>query len=220
MPACLGTSCPQTDAEVFRFGAWDGGGSKADWLLPAPGFLEELTDLPTASGLLGTKLRVAPALVKATSEVQSAAQFLCSLDGSLPTTAKIIDSRCEDLFRRREGSVYAQELFAMAKFTSVQSLKEQFWKGASLGRRTIRKPRIPLPIKGMADSPPAPCLLRVGPQSGAPRSCLPSPPSSTRNPDCGNRPPGGMHERALRDGDRRRPLHRLRFLHDGLCCRK
>ena len=29
---------PQTNAEVFRFGAWDGGGSKADWLLPAPGF--------------------------------------------------------------------------------------------------------------------------------------------------------------------------------------
>ena len=30
---------PQTDAEVFRFAAWDGGSNKADWLLPAPGLL-------------------------------------------------------------------------------------------------------------------------------------------------------------------------------------
>ncbi|MFL6304891.1 MAG: hypothetical protein ACJ72H_15270, partial [Candidatus Sulfotelmatobacter sp.] len=121
---------PQVDAEVFRFGAWDGGATKADWLLPAPGFLEALTDLPTAPGCSAQTYGVAPALMKATSEVQSAAQFLCSLDGSLPTTAKIIDGRCEELFRRHEGSVYAQEITAMAKFSSVQSLKEQLWKGA------------------------------------------------------------------------------------------
>jgi len=121
---------PQTNAEIFRFAAWDGGGTKADWLLPAPGFLEDLMDLPTAPGCSALTYGVAPALVKATSEVQSAAQFLCSLDGSLPTTAKIIDSRCQDLFRRREGSVYAQEIFEMAKFTSVQTFKEQLLKGA------------------------------------------------------------------------------------------
>jgi molybdopterin-dependent oxidoreductase iron-sulfur protein len=121
---------PQLDAEVFRFGAWDGGATKADWLLPAPGFLEDLTDLPTAPGCSAATYGVAPALTKATGEVQSAAQFLCSLDGTLQTTQKIIDSRCEELFRRREGNVYAQEIAAMTKFTSVQSLKEQLWKGA------------------------------------------------------------------------------------------
>jgi hypothetical protein len=121
---------PQGDAEVFRFGAWDGGGSKADWLLPAPGFLEDLTDLPTAPGCSAQTYVIAPALVKATSEVQSAAQFLCSLDGTLPTMAKIIDSRCEDLFRRRSGSVHAHEISAIATFSSVQSFKEQLWKGA------------------------------------------------------------------------------------------
>jgi Molybdopterin oxidoreductase Fe4S4 domain/Molybdopterin oxidoreductase len=120
----------QGDAEVFRFGAWDGGATKADWLLPAPGFLEELTDLPTAPGCSAPTYGVAPALMKATAEVQSVAQFLCSLDGTLPTTAKIIDSRCEELFRRREGSVYTQEIASMAKFSSVQSFKEQLWKGA------------------------------------------------------------------------------------------
>ncbi len=121
---------PQTNAEVFRFEAWDGGGTKADWLLPAPGFLEELTDLPTAPGCSAPTYGVAPALTKATAEVQSAAQFLCSLDASLPTTAKIIDSRCEDLFRRREGRVYAQETAGMDRFSSVQSFKEQLWRGA------------------------------------------------------------------------------------------
>jgi hypothetical protein len=121
---------PQVDAEIFRFAAWDGGATKADWFLPAPGFLEEMTDLPTAPGCSAQTYGVAPALTKATTEVQSAAQFLCSLDGSLPTTAKIIDSRCEDLFRRREGSVNGEEIAAMAKLSSVQSFKEQLWKGA------------------------------------------------------------------------------------------
>lgn len=121
---------PQVDAEVFRFGAWDGGATKADWLLPAPGFLEELTDLPTAPGCSAPTYGIAPALTKATGEVQSSAQFLCSLDGTLPTTAKIIDSRCEELFRRREGSVYTQKIARMAKFSSVQSFKEKLWNGA------------------------------------------------------------------------------------------
>ena len=56
---------PQTDAEVFRFAAWDGGSSKADWLLPAPGFLEELTDVPTAPTSAIETYAVAPESVKA-----------------------------------------------------------------------------------------------------------------------------------------------------------
>lgn len=75
---------PQTDAEVFRFAAWDGGSSKADWLLPAPGFLEELTDVPTAPAFAVETYAVAPSLVKPTSEVQSAAQFLAALEPSWP----------------------------------------------------------------------------------------------------------------------------------------
>src|ERR1700730_12913761 len=86
---------PQTDAEVFRFAAWDGGSSKAEWLLPAPGFLEELTDVPTAPTSAIETYAVAPSLVKAPPAVQSAAQFLCGLDSSLSTTEKLIHSRCE-----------------------------------------------------------------------------------------------------------------------------
>src|ERR1017187_4560781 len=80
---------PQTDAEVFRFAAWDGGTSKADWLLPAPGFLEELTDVPTAPTLAIETYAVAPSLGKAPPELQSAAQFLGSINSTLSTTEKI-----------------------------------------------------------------------------------------------------------------------------------
>ena len=54
---------PATDAEVFRFAAWDGGGSRADWLLPAPGFLEELTDVPTPPGSAMATYAIAPDLI-------------------------------------------------------------------------------------------------------------------------------------------------------------
>jgi len=121
---------PQTDAEVFRFAAWDGGSSKADWLLPAPGFLEELTDVPTAPASVIETYAVAPNLVKTQTEVHSAAQFLGGIDPALTTTEKIIHTRCQDLFRRRKGTLYGREVTPVAKFSSVQKLEEQFWNGA------------------------------------------------------------------------------------------
>jgi Molybdopterin oxidoreductase Fe4S4 domain len=122
---------PQTDAEVFRFAAWDGGSSKADWLLPAPGFLEELTDVPTAPIFAMETYGVAPGLVKTPPGVQSAAQFLGSLDSSLSTTEKIIHARCEELFRGRSGIVIGQETTPLANFASVEKFEEQLWKGAA-----------------------------------------------------------------------------------------
>jgi hypothetical protein len=138
---------PQVDAEIFRFAAWDGSAMKADWLLPAPGFLEELADLPTAPGCSAQTYGVAPPLGKATTEAQSAAQFLCGLDASLPTTAKIIDSRCEDLFRRGEGSVYAEQTVAISTFSSVQSFREQLWKGAVWAREPSLNKNFPCHLK-------------------------------------------------------------------------
>lgn len=126
---------PQIDAEVFRFAVWDGGArsnhgsSKAEWLLPAPGFLEELTDIPTAPALVVETYAIAPSLVKATHETQTAAQFLASIDPSLPTTEKIIHTRCADLFRGRAGALYAQEITPVAKVASVQKLEERLSKG-------------------------------------------------------------------------------------------
>jgi len=121
---------PQTDAEVFRFAAWDGGAGKADWLLPAPGFLEELTDVPTAPTSAIETYAVAPGVVKASSEVQSPAQFLASIDSTLTTTEKIVHDRCAQLFRGRTGILQSQERTPLAQVASVQKLEEQLWKGA------------------------------------------------------------------------------------------
>src|SRR5579864_180737 len=121
---------PPTDAEVFRFAAWDGGSSKADWLLPAPAFLEELTDVPSAPTSEIETYAVAPGLIKAPLAVQSAAQFLGALDSSLSATEKVIHARCEEIFRSRSGTVIGQETTSLAKFSSAQKFEEQLWKGA------------------------------------------------------------------------------------------
>ena len=121
---------PPTDAEVFRFAAWDGGSSKADWLLPAPGFLEDLTDVPTAPTSAIETYAVAPGLVKAPLAAQSAAQFLGGRDSTLSATEKVIHARCEEIFRSQSGTVIGQETTSLAKFSSAQKFEEQLWKGA------------------------------------------------------------------------------------------
>lgn len=121
---------PQTDAEVFRFAAWDGGSSKADWLLPAPGFLEELTDIPTAPTSAIETYAIASSLVKAPPGVQSAAQFLGRVDPDLTPVDKIIHTRCEALFRARAGTLCAQETTPVAMIPSVEKLEEQLRSGA------------------------------------------------------------------------------------------
>lgn len=121
---------PAVDAEVFRFAAWDGGPTKADWLLPAPGFLEELTDVPAAPTSSVETYAIAPALTKAAVEAQSAAQFLTGLDSSLTSTEKIIQTRCEEIFRGRSGSLYAKETTTVAQLASAQKLQEQLSVGA------------------------------------------------------------------------------------------
>jgi len=121
---------PQTDAEVFRFAAWDGGSSRADWLLPAPGFLEELMDVPTAPTLAAETYAIAPSLTKPPAEVQSAAQFLGGIDPSLTPVDKIIHSRCGNLFHARAGTLIGREATPVAKIASAQALEEQLQKGA------------------------------------------------------------------------------------------
>ena len=121
---------PQTDAEVFRLAAWDGGSNRPDWLLPAPGFLEESTDVPTAPTSAFETYTIASSLVKAPHEVHSAAEFLSSLDSSLPTTETMIHSRCKDLFRGHAGTLRGPEETPLAKLASAQKLEEQLSKGA------------------------------------------------------------------------------------------
>lgn len=121
---------PQTDAEIFRFAAWNGGSSQADWLLPAPGFLEELTDIPTAPTSGVESYAIATSLTKPAHEIHSAAEFLARVDSTLPSPEQIIHARCADLFKARKGTVHAQEITAVAKFESAQKIEEQLRAGA------------------------------------------------------------------------------------------
>lgn len=121
---------PDTGAEVFRFAAWDGGGNNADWLLPAPGFLEELTDVPTAPTSAVETYAMAMNLVAPAAEVKSAAQFLLQIDLTLPVVEKVIQARCEEFFRTRQGTVYGEQPVPVTKFESAQKLEEQLRKGA------------------------------------------------------------------------------------------
>ena len=121
---------PATDAEVFRFAAWNGGPTKSDWLLPAPGFLEELTDVPSAPTSGVETYGIAPALTKALHKTQSCAEFLASFDSSLDSAEKIVHGRCTELFRARRGTIQSHDAVAVAKIESAQKAEEQLTSGA------------------------------------------------------------------------------------------
>jgi len=121
---------PQSDAEVFRFAAWDGGPTKVDWLLPAPGFLEELTDVPTAPTASVETYGIAPSLVKPVSEVQSAAQFVAGVDSSSSSPEKVIHTRCEELYRKRSGAIVSKDRTPVSQLASAQKLEEALQNGA------------------------------------------------------------------------------------------
>ena len=121
---------PETNAEIFRFAAWDGGSSKADWLLPAPGFVEELIDIPTAPTSGIETYAIAPALSKAPHTTHSSWQFLVAIDPSLDTPEKVMHTHCAELFRNRKGTLHASEETALVKIASAEKLEEQLSQGS------------------------------------------------------------------------------------------
>jgi len=121
---------PKTDAEVFRFAAWNGGPTKADWLLPAPGFLEELSDVPTAPTASVETYAVAPAITQAPHTTRSCAAFLASADPSLTSAEKVIHKRCADLYRARVGALHSHQQVPVARLETDSQLEEQLWNGS------------------------------------------------------------------------------------------
>ena len=121
---------PEAGVETFRFAAWDGGSMAGDWLLPAPTFLEDLTDVPSAPTSGSQTYAVAPALVKNAVDLQSAAQFLTNHDARLVPVDKLIHARCEDIFRKRSGNICGRETHPVRQFATVQKLEEELWQGA------------------------------------------------------------------------------------------
>jgi hypothetical protein len=125
-----GSFAPRTDAEVFRFAAWEGAAGCADWLLPAPGFLEELTDIPTAPASSIETYAVAVALAPPPLEVRSAAQFLAQVDPSLTSVEKVISERCRQLFQGRTGRLQREQSSAVVILESPRALQKELWNGA------------------------------------------------------------------------------------------
>ena len=121
---------PRTNAEVFRFAAWDGGGNTADWLLPSPGFLEEFTDVPTAPTAARENYGIAINLVPQPEGTRTSGQLLATIDSSLPTVEKTITSRCEQIFHSKHGAVYGDTVQAVAQMESAKKLEEQLRAGA------------------------------------------------------------------------------------------
>ena len=121
---------PATDAEVFRFAAWNGGPTKSDWLLPAPGFLEELTDVPSAPTSGVESYGIAAALTKLMHKTQSCAEFLASFDCNLDSAEKIIHARCAELLRGRRGTIQSHDAISVVQIESAQKLEEQLLRGA------------------------------------------------------------------------------------------
>jgi len=120
---------PQCEAEVFRLAAWDGG-SRADWLLPAPGFLEEPTDIPTSSGAARETYALAQAMVAPVTEVRSAAQFLARVDANLPAVEEVIRGRCRELFQARHGNLHRERVTPVSSLASAKEVEEELRKGA------------------------------------------------------------------------------------------
>jgi len=121
---------PQADAEVFRFAAWNGGGSRAHWLLPAPGFLEELTDVPTAPGSAVDTYAIAANLSTPPADVRSPAGFLAQVDSALPSVEDIIHARCRELFRTHTGALQGEETVPVSRFAAPERLEEALRTGS------------------------------------------------------------------------------------------
>ena len=135
---------PSPGAEVFRFAAWDGGGNRADWLLPAPGFLEETTDLPTSPTSAVATYGIATNLLTPLAQVKTLAEFLQQIDSSLPTIDQIVRAHCEEIFRGRRGNIHAEKQSVVTSFESAAKLEEALRAGSGVW---VDNPSLLLPLK-------------------------------------------------------------------------
>jgi hypothetical protein len=120
---------PNLNAEVFRFAAWQGD-EKVDWMLPAPGFLEGLTDVPTAPGAAVETYAIAAPLVAPSPGTRDAALFLTGLDGAAGSVDDAIKARCQEIFRAREGELCKTEVAPLVRVESAAALHKELLAGA------------------------------------------------------------------------------------------
>jgi hypothetical protein len=73
---------------------------------------------------------VAQNLVATPPGVQTAAQFLRTIDATMPAVEKVISARCQEILRAQKGTVYGEHPVAVAKVDTAQHLEEQLRQGA------------------------------------------------------------------------------------------
>jgi hypothetical protein len=120
---------PNVDAEVFRFAAWHGGTTTADWLLPAPGFLEALTDVPTPPASAIETYAVATPLMAAEGS-KDAARFLAEIDPAAGSLEDAIKARCEAIYHAGKGGLIGPEPQPVKGLASADKLYEALGNGA------------------------------------------------------------------------------------------
>jgi len=121
---------PNVNAEVFRFSAWRGGTTTTDWLLPAPGFLEALTDVPTPPGSAIETYAVAAPLLATPEGSKDAARFLAEIDPTVGSVEDAIQARCEAIYRAGKGSLAALEPQPVKSIASADKFREALLSGA------------------------------------------------------------------------------------------
>jgi hypothetical protein len=121
---------PNVEAETFRFAAWHGGVTTSDWLLPAPGFLECLTDVPTPPGSNMETYALAAPLVGPAEGSKDAASFLGEIDPAAGPLEAHILARCESIYRARRGSIVKDARKTVASCASAVKVREELLNGA------------------------------------------------------------------------------------------
>ncbi|HVN05163.1 MAG TPA: hypothetical protein VMT86_12135 [Bryobacteraceae bacterium] len=134
-------------AVVVALTAWhDAYASHADYVIPAPLFLESLDEAATPAGSTVAGFSLSPALVAAPQSVIAPPEFILRLAGDSTTYPDILKQRVAGLKKDGQGSVFT---YADAKSTRVRDIgsADDLWKLLLAGALWLDDP---LPQSGSA----------------------------------------------------------------------
>jgi len=127
-------------ATVVALTPWvDGYARHADYVVPAPLYLESLDEAPTPAGAAAAAFSLSPPLVPAPSGVLAPADFILKLAGETASYADILKQRVAALKKENRGAVFAYADGKVARVSEIPSAAE-LWKLLSSGAVWIDDP--------------------------------------------------------------------------------